>query len=357
MDINFSKFSSLPWLRERTILLSLAGSHSYGTNLPTSDVDVKGVAIPPREYFHGFHQHFEQAESHDPDLVIYDVRKFFNLAADCNPNIVEQLYTAESDRLLCTPAGEKLVAARSLFLSRKAKHTFSGYAAAQLKRIRTHHRWLLNPPAAPPTRAEFGLPESSIISADNRMSAEAQVQKQIEAWDVDLEPLSKSARIEIEGHIARSLAEMKISADEKWCAAGRVLGFSENFIEAMGKERAYRTKQREWSQYQEWKAKRNVARAELEAKWGYDTKHGMHLVRLMRMCREILTAGQVIVKRPDAEELLAIRNGAWPYDQLVEWAESEDIALEEVAKTSPLPRSPDRVALDALCCEIVEGSL
>ena len=82
----------------------------------------------------------------------------------------------------------------------------------------------------------------------------------------------------------------------------------------------------------------------------------MHLVRLLRMCREILTEGKVIVKRPDAEDLLSIRAGAWSYEKLVSWAEGEDRALDELAKTSALPKAPDRVAIDRLCQEMVEAS-
>ena len=349
---------NLKWLPERTILLTKHGSHAYGTNIPESDLDVKGVAVPPAPYFHGFLERFEQAESRAPDMVVYDVRKFFSLAADCNPNIIEVLWTDSSDHLRVTPAGERLLGARGMFLSRKAKHTFSGYAAAQLKRIRTHHRWLLHPPAAPPTRAEHGLPENqSLISSDDRSAAEAAIEKQVAAWDVDLEFLPKSERIALEGRIAHALAEMKITSDSRWCAAARTLGFSENFVEGLVKERTYRTKLREWQQFEEWKKTRNPARAALEARWGYDTKHGMHLVRLMRMCREILTTGRVIVKRPDKDELLAIRNGAWTYERLVVWAEKEDAELEDVAKTSPLPHGPDRKMLDTVCCEIVESMI
>ena len=77
---------NLTWLRDRTILLVTHGSHAYGLSTPSSDVDIKGVAIPPADYFLGFNKKFEQAESKDPnDMVVYDVRKFFALAADCNP--------------------------------------------------------------------------------------------------------------------------------------------------------------------------------------------------------------------------------------------------------------------------------
>jgi len=43
----------------------------------------------------------------------------------------------------------------------------------------------------------------------------------------------------------------------------------------------------------------------------------------MRICREILSTGQVIVKRPDCDELLAIRDGAWQYERLLSWAEAD----------------------------------
>jgi hypothetical protein len=88
-----------------------------------------------------------------------------------------------------------------------------------------------------------------------------------------------------------------------------------------------------------------------------NSKHGMHLVRLMRMCREILETGKVTVKRPDREELLAIRNGAWSYDQLLAWATEQEQGMDEIYKTAPLPHAPDRKKLDQLCVDLVEESL
>jgi hypothetical protein len=88
-----------------------------------------------------------------------------------------------------------------------------------------------------------------------------------------------------------------------------------------------------------------------------NSKHGMHLVRLMKMCKEILETGKVQVKRPDREELLAIRNGAWSYEQLLAWAEAAEKEMDELYRSSPLPHAPDRKALDALCVELVEASL
>ena len=347
------------WLDARTIYLARHGSHAYGTALPTSDRDLRGIAIPPKPYLLGWLHRFEQAEQKgDPDIVIFELRKFMGLAADCNPNALEILFVDEEDRLKVRPVAEKLLARRELFLSKKARHTFSGYAVAQLKRIETHRRWLLAPPQAPPTRAEFGLPERSILPKDQLAAAESMMRKQVDAWQVDLEPLDEAGKIQLRDRLASTLAELRVASDhEQLLAAGRALGFSDNFLEVLDRERRYATAQRSWEQYRQWLAGRNPARAALEAKHGYDSKHGMHLVRLLRMCREILETGRVRVRRPDAEELLSIRAGAWSYDRLLEWAKREDADLEAAYRASRLPHAPDRAALDALCVEMIEAVL
>lgn len=356
MHFDFEYRGNLVWLKERTIYLTKHGSQAYGTSTPTSDLDIKGIAIPPREYFLGFVQRFEQAEVNGPDFVIFDIRKFFALAADCNPNIIEVLWTEPEDHLLEKPPVELLLSHREDFLSQKAKHTFSGYALSQLKRIRTHHRWLMNPPKAPPTRAEYGLPERTVIPKDQLMAARSLIEKKLDEWNIDFENVAQGERTVALDKFADILAEMQLHSDGRFRAAGRAVGYDENFLELLERERAYQSKQREWEQYQHWKKTRNPARHALEKKYGFDTKHAMHLVRLMRMCREILETGKVLVKRPDAEELLSIRNGAWSYEQLEEWAAREDKALEEVMRASRLPRSPNRQKLDALCIQMVEAS-
>ena len=74
-----------------TILLVRAGSHAYGTNTPTSDLDVRGIMIPPSDYYLGMKRVEQYQEAGDgteakPDLVVYELRKYLNLAADANPS-------------------------------------------------------------------------------------------------------------------------------------------------------------------------------------------------------------------------------------------------------------------------------
>ena len=71
------------------------------------------------------------------------------------------------------------------------------------------------------------------------------------------------------------------------------------------------------------------------------------------MGHEILTTGEVLVRRPDADELLAIRAGAWSYDELVDYAERMKRQLAADAESSDLPDEPDRAYLDRLCQDVV----
>ena len=91
----------------------------------------------------------------------------------------------------------------------------------------------------------------------------------------------------------------------------------------------------------------------MEAKFGFDCKHASQLVRLIRTAKEILTDHVVNVKRPDAEELLAIKNGAWTYEQIVEFTEREDEKLNDLLKICTLPKTPDIHFFDNLVREMI----
>jgi hypothetical protein len=348
---------ALPWLSVRTIYLTRHGSHAYGTATATSDVDVKGVAVPPRAYYHGFVQRFEQAECDDPDMVIYELRKFMQLAADCNPSVIEVLFTDGSDHLGVTPLGERLLASREVFLSKKARHTFTGYAMAQLRRLEAHHRWASDPPKAPPHREDFGLDALTEVEDMHLKAVTAEIEKLVKQWDVDLSPLPRDTQEDLREKMTHALSERIVASDDGWRAAVRHLGLGDELSTRLLRERELRAQQRAWEQFVAWQKSRNAKRAELEARFGYDTKFGAHIVRLLRMCREILSEGVVRVRRPDREELVAIRNGAWPFEQLAAWARSEEAEMEALSGASKLPHTPDRKTLDALCVSLVDEAL
>lgn len=319
-------------VEKRTILLVKHGSHAYGLNTPSSDEDFKGVCIKPAACYLGFTQKFEQYESmgnyeggnlhklrhlrgSDVDLVIYSLDKFAALAADCNPNIIEVLHVADEDVLAIDEFGERLRSIKDDFLSKKAKFTFAGYAHAQLKRIKTHRSWLLNPPKDVPLRKDFMLSELTKVS-----------KSELGAFDAAM-------------------------------ADGMEIDLPKDVLTLFTREKQYQAAKAHYDQYLNWVKSRNPARAELEVKYGYDTKHGMHLLRLMRMCKEILITGKVQVKRPDRDELLAVRNGLRSYDSLIEEAERLEAECESLYDTSPLRREANRSAIDTVVIQMTEKYL
>ena len=279
-----------------------------------------------------------------------------SLAQDCNPNILDVLFCREDEVRVCTPLGRLLRDNRLLFLSAAAKHRFSGYAFSQMSRIQRHRRWLLNPPKGQPTRADFGLPEHTLIPKDQLGQAMAAIKARVDSWAIDYGPMEESQKVYIQGQIEKYLAELEIAADEEWAAAARLLGFSEEFIRLAKQERAYDLAKKEWRAFLDWQKNRNPIRAAMEAKSGYDLKHAQHLVRLMRTGLELLQTGECSIWRQDAEELRAIRNGSMTYEELLAWAHEMETLMDTIYKNQSyvVPHSPDRKALDALCQELIE---
>ena len=221
--------------------------------------------------------HFEQWESEGGDHVVYSLVKFVRLALDGNPNIIETFYVEPEDRLWTHPLMEPLLEHRDRFLSRNVGLKFGRYAIGQLQKIARHHRWLTQRPPIKPTPEQFG----AVLSENSPKFP-----------DTD-------------------------------------------------QERAYRAAIKHHRDFQEWRRSRNPKRALLEEQFGYDTKHAMHLCRLLLMGVEILRDGQVKVRRPDAAWLRSIREGALTYQELLSWAQQAERELAQASLTSPLPEKPD----------------
>lgn len=263
--------TSLPWLEKGVVYFVRRGSHAYGTNIATSDLDTQGIVIPPKKYFMGFLHHFEQAESKDPDTVLFNIVKFCKLASECNPNVIEALWVEEEDILFQNRFGKALRDNRDLFLSKRAKFTFSGYAVSQLNRIKLHRNYLLNPKENPPTREEFDLPPIPAVPKNQLETTFAMIRKQLDKWNEDFgEDLAPDQKLSVRTKLEQTLVELCIGTNEEFFAAGRLLGFEENFLHYINKEGRYRAALKEWDQYQNWLQTRNPQRAELEKKFGYD---------------------------------------------------------------------------------------
>lgn len=147
------------WLPGNVQYETIMGSVAYAVSSDTSDIDVYGWAIPPKEdiFPHlrgeilGFGcqaKRFEQFQEHHVrdrdalaghgrsyDLTIFGIVKYFALAMENNPNIIDSLFTPTTCVLHITGVGNLVREHRRLFLHKGAWPKFKGYAYSQLHKL------------------------------------------------------------------------------------------------------------------------------------------------------------------------------------------------------------------------------
>ncbi|MDF3068867.1 MAG: Nucleotidyltransferase [Polyangiaceae bacterium] len=374
-------------LEQHTFFLTLAGSQAHGTAREGSDVDVRGVCIAPLSLRLSIFRSFEQYEGALPpalaetvipriqahptaaqglsvktECVIFDAAKFVGLCAAANPNALEILFADERDWLFARPVWRSLHAQRRQFLTKKVQPTFLGYAMAQLKKIQTHRSWLLNPPAKKPAREDFGLPaHGGTLSHDDQNRIEQSIAEKLRSYGVDDLDMSKPTRVALHERLdvfyRDALSASTADVEERMRAVATAsLGLPSQVASTLNAEKRYRAALKHWDSYETWKRQRNPARAELERKHGYDTKHAMHLIRLMRMGLEVLQTGDLRVRREDAAQLSAIRDGALSFDALLAMAGDLQQSMSEAAAAAELPHDVDYERVDALLAGVLETS-
>jgi len=143
------------WLPDNLCYETLMGSVAYGVSSDTSDVDVYGICLPPKDTvfphlageIFGFGaqvKRFEQWQEHHVealgkvwDFQVFGIVKFFQLAMENNPNVIDSLFTPRRCVISSTAIGEYIREHRRDFLHKGAWHKFKGYAYSQLNKIRT----------------------------------------------------------------------------------------------------------------------------------------------------------------------------------------------------------------------------
>lgn len=358
-----------------TEYLAITGSQVYGTATPESDVDVAGVFLPHDRELFGLKAESEvinnktviQQYRFPVDLVfeglvksgglldgvVYSVKKFLRLLADNNPNILDIAFTPREFKVIETHLWKGLVSNHlDRFLTKKIRYTFCSYATHQLRRIESHRNWLLDPPKEPPSREACGLnPHRKDIPGDQLEAANAAIQKRIDSWNINFpEGTPHATLLELQEQMTQTLLDWRLYADEQQVAvAGRWLGYETNFMELIQKERKFASAQKSWKSYLQWKKERNPKRAVLEGQYGFDTKHGMHTIRLVQACEEVFVRGTYSPRRDNKDELVSIINGAWCFDRVKAYAAEAEARIIELYAKSALPAGPDWEWVGEIC--------
>lgn len=340
---------------DNCILRVVAGSHAYGTNLPTSDWDERGIFINKMSDVILNFDRLEQVELSRDDIVLFELTKYMNLLSEQNPNILELIWADPQDILHKTEAGQILIDNRSSFLTSNVYNTYVNYAMSQLKRIKGHNHWINKP------QPEEAPQEKDFISVVMNMTENQQFNKRAPlsghcavALGNEMYALWDSEKI---GHTGANwinrvgcISSIDKSQRTKFLQEHR----NPDIIVKFNQEQ-YKISHTQWKNYWQWKNNRNEKRSELEEKFGYDTKHAMHLIRLLRTGKDILEHQIVPVKRTDAQFLLSIREGHFSYDEIVAQSNKLIEEIEVLYKKTSLPEQCNKEQLKEITLNIYKN--
>jgi len=312
-------------LGHNIILLGLGGSHAYGTNTPESDLDCRGIALNRKEDILT-NQNFEQFVNEQTDTTIYSFNKIVALLSNTNPNTIEMLGLKPEHYLYLHPIGEELIKHRKLFLSKKAVHSFGGYANQQLYRL-------------------------------NQKAAHQ---------------LSQTG---LEQHILKTLEFMKYDFNKKYSSfpedsinlyidkAVQPGYDTEIFMDVSLHHYPLRDYASMWSELQNTvKAYGKIGkRNENALSHGKISKHMMHLIRLYMMCLDILENEEIITYRSKEHDLLMdIRNGKYldkneqPIPEFFEMVDYYENRLDYAKTNTSLPDNPNYKAINEFVASVNE---
>lgn len=288
---------------DKTIIKTIVGSRLYGVNNEDSDYDYKGILVLPMRYYTGYHK-FEQFEDTSVDSVIYDIKKALSLCCNNNPNMLEIIFAPKEFWVEHDEVWFKIYDNKNIFLSKKIKDSYVNYAHSQIVRMKNHKRWIDDKPSLP------------------------------------IKPDYKS------GYTLHGKALLSIPKD-------LLIDGIQDDVKAYKK---YSKDMADYKSYESHMKKRNPDRLKLELKVGYDSKHAMHTIRLLKQAKEIFETEVLNPCRKgiDADELISIRNCEWKYDDIIEYANDLKSDIEKLYESSQLPDEPDIHAIEKLNMQIIE---
>lgn len=299
-------------LGKNIILLGLAGSYSYGTNNENSDIDIRGIALNRPSDLIGMTS-FEQYVDDVTDTCIYSFNKIIKLLLNCNPNTIELLGLKKEHYFYLNDIGQELLNCRKIFLSKKAIHSFAGYASAQLRRL------------------ENALARDSYPQAEKEKHIFNSVKSAMYDFNNKYKEFSNGS--------------LHIYIDK-----GKNPQFeSEIFMDVNLKHYPLRDYKNMWSQMNNVvKDYDKIGKRNNKKDVNHLNKHAMHLIRLFVMAIDILEKEEINTYRKNEQDLLiSIRNGGFQKDdgsfsdEFYELLSYYEKKLDYAAKNTSLKEEPD----------------
>jgi len=338
------------------LYLVIRGSHAYGTNVPTSDIDYSGVFVQDLDSILGM-SYIEQINDDKNDIVIYELRRFLELLAKNNPTILELLNTPQDCIIYKHPAFDQILEHRDKFLTKICANSFGGYAKEQISKAKGQNK-KQNWEKDKVTRkipldfcfihdGEYSIPLTDYLKKFDLKQEFCGLSKLPHSKDsyalFHTEEFAKFKGLAFED--SNDLRLSSIPKDlPKSCFVGHI---------TYNKD-AYSQHCKDYKSYETWIQQRNEQRCiDVESPGQkIDGKNMMHCRRLMDMAREIAEGKGIIVRRHNPKELIDIRQGKIDLQTLIDHVESEIKLVDLLFKNSTLPDKVDMKFVDQILINI-----
>lgn len=335
-------------LRDKGLIIMecISGSKAYGLDTPSSDTDIKGVFILPKEEYYGL-TYTPQVNNETNDIVFYEFGRFMKLLSLNNPNILELLNTPESAIIYKHPFLNEINS--ELILSKLCNNTFGKFALSQIKKAKGLKKKIVNPVA----KERKSVLSFCFVNYDQGAIPLLKY-LEIKGWQQehcgliniphmkDVYGLYYSDQLGFSGVLrGKESNDICLSSIPKGTKQEALMYFNRN---------GYSTYCKEYREYWDWVDKRNDDRYENTKSHGknYDSKNIMHVFRLLEMAIEIGNEKKVNVKRPNRDFLLDIKVGKFEYEELLKMADQKQTEMESAFESSSLPDSPDLEIINKL---------
>ena len=299
-------------LGSNIILLGLGGSYAYGTNIETSDIDLRGCALNSKAELLT-NQNFDQVVDENTDTTVYSFNKLISLLINVNPNTIELLGLKPEHYIFNTPIGHELIDNRGLFLSKKCIHSFGGYANQQLYRLTQKEKHSMG-------QAQL---EQHILKTLEFMREDFGNQFSTVPEDAINLYIDKSDKPEMDTEIFMDVRLTHYPLRD-YCGLWNSLQTTAKSYNSIGR------------------------RNDHAIEHGKIAKHMMHLIRLYLMCFDILEKKEIITYREKEHDfLMEIRNGKFVTEDNQVLPEFYDIVndyekrLAYAKENTDLPEKPD----------------
>lgn len=338
----------------KPLYLVIRGSHAYGTNIETSDIDFAGVFIQGLEDILG-NKYKKQINDKSNDIVIYEIRRFLELLSSNNPTVLELLNTPEDCVIYKDPIFDIILESKDKFITKMCANSFGGYARQQIGKAKGQNKkqnWKKNK-VKRKTPLDFCYIHSKDKSIplleyfnkkgiDQRFCGLSNLPHSRDTYSLfydfkEEETNGEVKNFNFKGIVFEGSNQLKMSSIPKGISDRNFIGYI-----SYNKD-GYSQHCKDYKSYQTWLKERNESRWVDVKSHGQkiDGKNMMHCRRLMDMSREIAEGKGIIVRRNNSKELIDIRKGKVDLQSLIDHVEKEIKEVDKLFKESNLPSNVD----------------